>query len=54
MWRIDVAMPLQRRDGAGLEVRLSSEDRTRMFWRVPSDIGYARERVLPESVFRWP
>jgi hypothetical protein len=54
MWRVDVAMPLQRRDGAGLEVRLSSEDRTRMFWRVPSDIGYARERVLPESVFRWP
>jgi hypothetical protein len=54
MWRIDVAMPLQRRDGAGLEVRLSSEDRTRMFWRVPSDIGHARERVLPESVFKWP
>jgi len=54
MWRVDVAMPLQRRDGAGLEVRLSSEDRTRRFWRVPSDIAHARERVLPESVFRWP
>lgn len=54
MWRVDVAMPLQRRDGAGLEIRLSSEDRTRTFWRVPGDIGRARERVLPQSVFRWP
>ena len=54
MWRVDVAMPLQRDKGTGLEVRLSSEDRTRTFWRVPGDIGRARERVLPQSVFRWP
>jgi hypothetical protein len=54
MWRVDVAMPLQRDKGTGLEVRLSSEDRTRAFWRVPGDIGRARERVLPQSVFNWP
>jgi hypothetical protein len=54
LWRVDVAMPLQRGDGAGLEVRLTSDDRTRAFWRVPNDIARARERVLPQSVFRWP
>ncbi len=53
MWRMDVAFPLDRRDGAGFELRLSSDDRTRRFWRVPSDIGRARERVLPQSVFNW-
>ena len=54
MWRVDLAVPVHRADGAGLEVRLSSVDRTQVFWRVPNDIRSARERVLPQSIFRWP
>ncbi|MGQ0766071.1 MAG: hypothetical protein ACT4OZ_10430 [Gemmatimonadota bacterium] len=53
-WRLDFAQPVSRRDGAGFEVRISREDRTRMFWNVPSDFERSRERVLPQSVFRWP
>jgi hypothetical protein len=54
MWRVDLAMPTNRGDGARFELRLTSEDRTQQFWRVPNDIRSARERVLPQSVFRWP
>ncbi len=54
MWRVDFAVPTRREGGARFEVRLSSEDRTQQFWRLPNDIRSARERVLPQSVFRWP
>jgi hypothetical protein len=54
MWRVDLAVPMRRTGGAGFEVRLTSVDRTQTFWRVPNDIRAARERVLPQSIFRWP
>jgi hypothetical protein len=54
MWRVDFAVPTRRADRAGFEIRMSSEDRTSVFWRVPNDILSARERVLPQSIFRWP
>ncbi|MBL8981338.1 MAG: hypothetical protein JNL26_04100, partial [Gemmatimonadetes bacterium] len=54
MWRVDFAVPTTREAGARFEVRLTSEDRTQQFWRLPNDIRSARERVLPQSVFRWP
>ncbi|MBK8250779.1 MAG: BamA/TamA family outer membrane protein [Gemmatimonadetes bacterium] len=54
MYRVDFALPTNRRDGARFELRLTSEDRTQQFWRLPNDIRSARERVLPQSVFRWP
>lgn len=54
MFRVDVAFPLQRRDGAKWELRISSEDRARIFWRTPNDINRARERVVPHSIFSWP
>ncbi|MGQ0649502.1 MAG: hypothetical protein ACT4P7_18260 [Gemmatimonadaceae bacterium] len=54
MWRVDFAVPVRKGGGAGFEVRLTSEDRTQNFWRVPNDIRSARERVLPQSIFRWP
>lgn len=54
MWRVDFALPTRRTDRAGFEIRMSSEDRTSVFWRVPNDILSARERVLPQSIFRWP
>jgi hypothetical protein len=53
-WRAEFAVPLSRRDGAGWEVRLVSEDRTRMFWNAPPDVRRIRERVAPPSVFAWP
>ena len=54
MWRVDIALPTARRDGARWQVRLLSEDRTRVFWQAPPDIRRARERVLPQSIFNWP
>lgn len=54
MWRVDFAYPLQRGGGSGFEIRLSSEDRTQVFSRVPNDVSSARERVVPQSIFRWP
>jgi hypothetical protein len=53
-WRIDLAIPTRRAGNAGVELRMTSEDRTQMFWRLPNDIRSARERVLPQSIFRWP
>ncbi|MCC6318964.1 MAG: BamA/TamA family outer membrane protein [Gemmatimonadaceae bacterium] len=54
MWRVDFAFPTDRRDGARFELRLTSEDRTQSFWRVPNDILSARERGVPQSIHRWP
>jgi hypothetical protein len=52
--RVDFAFPLQRQDGARWVFRLGTEDRTRVFWRTPNDIGRARERVVPRSIYSWP
>ena len=54
LWRVDFAVPVQRGGGAGFEIRMTSEDRTQSFWRVPNDIRSARERGVPQSIFRWP
>ena len=54
MWRVDIAVPLDSRAGARWGVRLTSEDRTRSFWRPPGDIRRAREHAIPQSVFNWP
>lgn len=54
MFRVDVAFPVRGGGGSGFELRLTSEDRTQAFRRVPNDIRSARERVLPQSIFRWP
>ena len=54
LWRLDVAVPLTRDEGAGLDVRLSSSDLTRLFWREPQDVARSRERFVPASIFSWP
>jgi hypothetical protein len=54
LWRLDLMLPLDRRDGARLELRLRTEDRTRTFWREPRDIERSRERSLPQRIFQWP
>jgi hypothetical protein len=54
LWRLDLMLPLDRGDGARLELRLRTEDRTRIFWREPRDVERSRERSLPQRIFQWP
>ena len=54
LWRLDLMMPLDRAGGARLELRLRTEDRTRIFWREPRDVERSRERSLPQRIFQWP
>lgn len=52
LWRLDLMFPF---DGSGrVELRLRTEDRTRIFWREPRDIARSRERSLPQRIFQWP
>ena len=54
MWRLDVAFPIDRRDGARWGMRLTNVNRTRTFHSTPGDMRRIRERVLPQSIFNWP
>ena len=54
IFRIDVARAFTADPDAKFEIRLTSGDFTRSFWRDPSDIRRASERTVPESVFNWP
>jgi hypothetical protein len=54
LWRVDFAIPAGGDPGRKFEVRFSSDDRTRVFWREPRDVLQARERTIPSSLFTWP
>lgn len=54
MWRLDLAVPVDRRDGSRWGLRLTNEDRTRAFFTNTGDVRRIRERVLPQSIFNWP
>jgi hypothetical protein len=54
MWRLDLMFPLDKSDGARLELRLRTENQTRIFWREPRDVERSRERSLPQRIFQWP
>ena len=54
LWRLDVAYPLSTDRHAGLEIRFSSSDLTRVFWKEPRDVSRSRERFVPASLFNWP
>jgi hypothetical protein len=55
LWRLDLALPLHPDYGAKRwELRLTSQNFTRMFWKEPDDIGRNRERAIPTSIFNWP
>lgn len=54
LWRVDFALPVNGGPGSKFEVRISSDDRTRVFWREPNDVGGGRERTVPTSLFTWP
>jgi hypothetical protein len=53
LYRADIGFPLTRGNGAGIEVRFSSEDRTFAFWREPDDVSRARTGAVPASLFAW-
>jgi hypothetical protein len=54
MWRLDVAYPIDRSNGARLRFRLIGRDFGRVFWKEPGDVARNRERSIPTSVFNWP
>jgi hypothetical protein len=55
LWRLDLTFA-ERVDGRGPRwgVRLSSADRTRVYFEDAADVARARERTLPASIYRWP
>ena len=54
LWRVDLAVPITHDEHAGWEVRLTSSDLTRLFWREPQDVARSRERLVPTDIFSWP
>jgi hypothetical protein len=54
LWRLDLAFPIQPTYGAKWQLRLTSYNFTRMFWKEPNDVARNRERAIPTSIFNWP
>ena len=56
LYRADLAIPLTRKgEGGGrIELRFTSEDRTRRFWEEPQDVARARTGEVPSTLFAWP
>jgi hypothetical protein len=54
LWRLDFGFPLVKGGNGKFEVRLTSQNLTRMFWREPGDVAVSRERSIPTSIFNWP
>ena len=54
MWRLDIAVPLERTAGAKWGLRLTNEDRTRAFWNEPNDVRRNRERSGLVTAFGVP
>lgn len=54
LWRLDLAFPIQPEYGAKWQLRLTSYNFTRMFWKEPNDVARNRERAIPTSIFNWP
>jgi len=51
-YRLELAFPLHRREGARWEVRLSSRSvGLPLGWREPDDVARSRERAVPRSIF---
>jgi hypothetical protein len=53
LWRLDLAVPVNRDAHAKWEVRLTSVW-TRGFWREPGDVTRARAGAAPSTIFTWP
>jgi len=54
MYRVDLAVPFNPQGGGRrLELRLSSNDRTRLLWAEPRDVAAARTGSVPVSLMKW-
>ncbi len=54
LYRIDIAVPVQRAGGGGLEIRFTNGDPTVAFSSEPNDVTRARLAPIPGSLFAWP
>lgn len=54
LYRVDVAYPLQRGQGRGLEIRFTNGDATTAIAAEPPDVTQARLAPIPASLFAWP
>ncbi len=54
LWRLDLGVPVGTDPFKHFEVRVSSIDRSRTFWRDTRDVERSRERTAPTSLFTWP
>ena len=54
LWRVDFALPLSADPQRRFEVRITSVDRSRVFWNEPREVQASRERTAPSSLFTWP
>ncbi len=54
LWRLDLAFPVKPEYGAKWQLRLTSYNFTRSFWKEPNDVARNRERAIPTSIFNWP
>lgn len=54
LYRLDVAFPVQRGQGRGLEIRFTNGDATAAIAAEPSDVTQARLAPIPASLFAWP
>ena len=54
LWRLDLAFPIHPGFGAKWQLRITSQNFTRMFWKEPNDIARNRERAVPTNIFNWP
>jgi hypothetical protein len=55
MWRLEFAVPVTPIPADHRwELRLSHRDLTSFFWREPGDVGSARARAVPASIYNWP
>lgn len=53
-FRVDFVFPLSPGAERNFELRLSSTNAVRQFWREPDDVAVSRERSVPSNVFSWP
>ena len=53
-YRVDLAIPINpEHGGARFELRVRSDDRTRMLWIEPSDVARARTGAVPANLMKW-
>lgn len=54
LYRVDVAFPLQRENGRGIEVRFTAGNPTTRSTTEPYDVTRARQAPMPSALVTWP